>query len=153
MKIVKLAGKFTDDQLWMLHGVHPDEYRKEFAPIKAKKNEMIVRAVKEAEALRHKLFKNWTPVLNSNRCRKCGLTVSLPNVFTQTSAPDAIGGAVTQPCFVHLEGVPADMFDITDAILDDGVEVNKDQSTAIAGTQQIAIRLAQSDKPCRHQSG
>ncbi len=138
----KTAGKFTDEQMWILHGVRLEDYRKEFKPIKDKKNAMAAEAVKAAEALGHKLFKNWTPIMNSNRCRKCGLTVSLPNVFTKTSAPNAIGGAVTEPCFVRLEGVPENLFDITDAILDEGVEVNKDQDTAIAGSQMLITRLA-----------
>jgi hypothetical protein len=131
MRIIKLAKNFTDQQLWILHGTHPNEYRQELKPTKDKRNAMIAEATKQAEALGHRLFSNWTPLFNSNRCRKCGLAVSLPNVLANVDAPNAIGGAVTQPCFSHLDSMPEDLFDITDNILADGVEVNKDQGTTL----------------------
>lgn len=131
--MVKSAGAFTDGQLWALHGVHPDEYRKEFKPIRERRNAMIAEAVKKAESLGHKLFRNWTPLLNSNRCRKCGQTVALANVLVKTNAPNHYGGAVTYRCNSHLDHVPENYFEISDVILDSGTQVNKEQLTAIAG--------------------
>ena len=130
MSWYKTAKKFSDEQMAILHGRRPQDYRDEFKEFKAKRNAMKEEARKKAEALGHKLFRNWSP-MNSNQCRKCGLTVSLPNAMTQTSSPDAIGGVMMNKCFSHLEHVSEKYFDITDDFLAKGVELNKDQDTSL----------------------
>jgi len=68
---------------------------------------------KEAEvrgtALGHKMGP-WSP-LQTSRCRKCGMTVKLPNVLAKTNAPDIIGRAVSEKCSVNLQGQTFGVFE------------------------------------------
>jgi hypothetical protein len=130
VKLFRTSGKFSDIQMAVLHGQVPSVYKDQLKPIKEKRANMIAAAVKTAEGLGHKLFKNWTP-LNSNRCRKCGMSVSLPNVLCHTSAPDSIGAAVTSKCNVTLTFMPDNHFELSDMILDEGTALNKTPDTTI----------------------
>ena len=125
----KTAKSFTDIEKWILHGVYPPDCREEFAPQRKKRKEMQDKAHAQAESLGHILFKGWTTI-NSNRCRKCSMTVSLPNVIGQTDAPDAIGAAVSERCIVHLD-VPDDYFEKSDEYLDRDVPLNRDADDTV----------------------
>ena len=115
-------------------------YELEFADIKRRRNAMIAEATKAAEALGHRLFRNWAPLFNTNRCRKCGMTVALPNVYSKLTDQNHAGEAVTSKCNIHLDD--ADWtFDVTDAILDAGVPLNRDQLTAIAKQAEAKMRV------------
>ena len=123
MRIYKISKSFTDAEKLLLHGIDPKECRKEFAPILAKRKTMEISAAKRAEDLGHKLFPTWTP-LNDNRCRKCAMTVKLPNVLCATDSPDMIGAAVTAPCTSTLVA-PEDYFNRSDHLQ---IGVNRDPS-------------------------
>ena len=124
-KQIKTAKSFTDLQKWILHGVDPVACREEFAPQIKKRRAMQEKAKIQAEQLGHRLFRNWSP-LNSNWCRKCAMTVSLPNVCGTTDSPDYIGSAVTVQCHTHLGHVSDEYFEISDDILDEGVPLNRE---------------------------
>jgi len=130
MNWYKTAKKFTDEQQWVLHGVDPQACRDEFKEVKFKQKEIQKMAHKKAKGLGHQLFRNWT-AMNSNRCRKCGMSCFLPNIVGQTDSPDMIGAAVNYPCNVHLDNVPKDHFNLSDDILDRGNPLNKHKTTTI----------------------
>jgi len=123
MKIYKIARSFTDKEKIALHGVDPETCRKEFAPIHAKRKSMEISAAKRSKELGHELFPTWTP-LNDNRCRKCAMTVKLPNILCATDSPNMIGAAVTEPCTTHLV-TPKGYFNLSDQKLNEGTPLNR----------------------------
>ena len=108
----KTAKIMSDLEKWVQHGVHPDDCRKELKPIHDKREATKKIANKKAEELGHMLFREWT--YDTNRCRKCGMTVKMPNILGQTDVPDIIGRAVTEPCNCHLDNVSKNYFNLSD---------------------------------------
>ncbi len=108
MRIYRIAKRFTDEEIYIYHGVRPQDCRDEFGEFHAKREEMRRKAEKQAESLGHKMGP-WG-IMNISRCRKCGMTCSLPNINGKTDANDImdgggenmIGGAATQKCFVNI---------------------------------------------------
>ena len=131
MSWYKIARAFTDAELWMHHGVDPQACREEFFNLKQKKKAVQDEASKKAESLGHKLFNHWGP-LNSNRCRKCGMMVTLPNLNGQTSSPDIDGAAILNECHVNFPWIPENQFDYSDKVLDGGsMPLNKEYDTKL----------------------
>jgi len=112
----KTAKSFTDLEKWVLHGVHPEDCRRDLKHAHDKRAATKEMAHKKAEELGHHLFKEW--IMDRNRCRKCGLGIQMPNILGQTSAPDVIGSAVTVKCNVHLDHVPEEYFELSDKKLE-----------------------------------
>ena len=101
MSWYKIAKKFTDQELWVLHGVDPQACRDEFKNQKQLRAKIELEASLKAEKLGHVLFENWTSFF-SNRCRKCGMTVKLNNIIDKTSVPNITGAAIMNKCNVNL---------------------------------------------------